>query len=265
MKPRKFIGLLSVLVIGSSLLAKAQIVLDPTIGSHTYTQNFNTLPSTGNPTWTDNTTLSGWYGTPASTGTFSGMIVATTGANGNFLGSFGSSASSDRALGANPGGANKAWGLRLQNSGTTTITINTISFTGEEWRTGSGSAQTVSFAYLLLASPITSLSGSGYVSLSGLDFTSPVTSPTGTNLDGNNAANQVAVSLGSLAITLAPGTEMMLRWTYLDGAGNDANLAIDNFSLGYTTAVPEPSTWGMIFVGLCGLLYFRQRRGVRHD
>jgi len=258
MKPTRFIGLLSVLFVSNTMLSQAQVVLDNASGSHSYTQDFNTLPNSGAITWTDNSTLSGWYANATT-------ITATSGSNGSFLGSFGATGATERALGANPGGINKAWGVRLQNTGTTAITIDTISFTGEQWfNGGSGLAQTVAFAYLLSATPITNLSSSGYVALTGLNFTGPVTSTTSSSLNGNLVANQAALSLGSLNITLAPGTEVMFRWFYPDGVGPDANLAVDNFSLSYSTvAIPEPSTWGLLLVGLSGLLYFRHRRCVR--
>ncbi|CAN5655459.1 hypothetical protein BH09VER1_BH09VER1_55730 [soil metagenome] len=262
MKAKKFTALLFVLAVSNSALTHAQVVLTTASGTHSYSQDFNGLPSAGSATWTDNSSLSGWYATPAATGGFAGLIVATTGANGNFLGSFGASSAADRALGANPGGASKAWGVRLQNTGTTTITINTISFTGEEWRTGgTASAQTVTFAYQISAVPITNLTGGTYTALSGLNFTGSVTSPVDTNLNGNLSANQTAVSVGSLGLTIAAGSEVMLRWSYADSAGNDANLAIDDLAIAYTTAVPEPATYGMLLMGAVGgFHYLRKRR-----
>jgi len=265
MKNIKILGLLSVLVLSTSMLGNAQIVLTTTSGNHSYTQNFNGLPTTGNPVWTDNTTLLGWYATPSAALPFSGQIVATTGANGNFLASFGSSSAADRALGANPGGADKLWGARLQNIGSTAMTINTISFTGEQWRTrANATAQSVTFGYQVSTSPITSISTGTYSSVGGLTFTSPVTSPIDTNLNGNLSANRVSLSLGSLGITIAAGSEAMLRWSYLDGSGNDANLGIDDLTVAYTTAVPEPSTFALVLISLVGgaFLIRRCRRSI---
>jgi len=269
MKNIKILGLLSVVVLSTSMLGNAQIVLNTTSGNHSYTQNFNGLPVTGTGTWTDNTTpLLGWY---ASTGPLLPVpvtsIVATSGSNGNFLFSFGASGNgTDRALGANPGGTNKLWGARLQNTGSTAMTINTISFTGEQWRTGQtlNAAQSVTFGYQVSTSPITSISTGTYSSVGGLTFTSPVTSPIDTNLNGNLSANRVSLSLGSLGITIAAGSEAMLRWSYLDGSGNDANLGIDDLTVAYTTAVPEPSTFALVLISLVGgaFLVRRCRRSI---
>ena len=260
MKPANYIGLISLFIVGNSSISEGQIILDSSSGPHTYTQDFDVLPSGGTATWTDNSSISGWYATPASSGGFAGLVVATTGANGNFLGSFGASSDSDRALGANPGGANKAWGIRLQNNGATPIAINSMSFTGEQWRVGSsGVSQTVTFDYQISPSPITDLSSGTYIALGGLDFTSPVTSPANVNVNGNDSANQSALSIGSMGLSIASGSEVMFRWTYLDGAGNDANLAIDDLSISYA-AVPEPSTWAMVLLFVGGVVILRQRR-----
>jgi hypothetical protein len=49
-----------------------------------------------------------------------------------------------------------------------------------------------------------------------------------------------------------------LRWADPDDGGSDNAVAIDNFSIS-VAAVPEPSTWLLIILGL-GILGFTQRR-----
>lgn len=245
------------------LSGRAQVILSTVAGANTYTQNFNTLPSTGNPAWTDNSTLPGWYATTATTGGFTGQIVATSGANSNFLASFGSSGSADRSLGANPGGENKAWGLRLQNNGSATISLDNIAYRGEMWRQGTNlTAQTVSFSYATSTAPITNLTGNTYTAFAALNFSSPnTTTAADTSVDGNAAGNFVNVT-SATSILLAPGSEIMLRFSYPDGAGNDDNLGVDDFVLNYSVAVPEPSTLlsgGLCLVVCAGVLW--RRRG----
>src|ERR1043165_8461090 len=60
------------------------------------TQNFNTLPASGSATWTNDSTIPGWYHARTGTGT---TIVADTGTNaaGNLY-SYGSAANTDRAI-----------------------------------------------------------------------------------------------------------------------------------------------------------------------
>lgn len=63
-----------------------------------FAQNFDTLISTGSATWTNNSTIPGWY--HARTGTGTTIVVDTgTSTTGNLF-SYGSTASTDRALGS---------------------------------------------------------------------------------------------------------------------------------------------------------------------
>src|SRR5215475_14445145 len=147
------------------------------------TENFDTLLSSGSATWTNNSTIPGWY--HARTGTGS-TIVADTGTNtaGNLY-SYGSAASTDRALGSlgsgNAAAGNFFWGVRLQNNTGATITSLDVSYTGEQWRNSAAAAQTVAFSYLVGSPTVTgSLAEfqSAGVPITNLDFTSPITGGT---------------------------------------------------------------------------------------
>src|SRR6478752_7197288 len=89
----------------AALPASAQVALT-TLGT-TYTQNFDTLPSSGSITWSNNVTLTGWYHARTGSGT---SLVADIGSSnaGNFY-SYGAASSSDRALGS-VGSSNAAVG-----------------------------------------------------------------------------------------------------------------------------------------------------------
>ena len=65
----------------AALPASAQVTLT-TLGT-AYTQNFDTLPSSGSITWSNNVTLTGWYHARTGSGA---TLVADTGSNnaGNF-------------------------------------------------------------------------------------------------------------------------------------------------------------------------------------
>ena len=175
---------LVVAALGFASSATAQVSLT-TVGS-TYSQNFDTLPTSGSATWTNNSTIPGWYQARTGTGT---TIVANDGSsNAGNLYSYGTGTSTDRALGSvGSGGATAGsffWGVRLQNNTGTTITSVDISYTGEQWRNGGGTglAQTVTFSYLIGSPAVTGTLAefqSAGVAVAGLNFTSPVFSTHG--------------------------------------------------------------------------------------
>src|SRR5947199_260900 len=63
-----------------------------------YQQNFDGLPASGSATWTNNSTIPGWYHARTGTGT---TVVANDGAsNAGNLYSYGTGTATDRALGS---------------------------------------------------------------------------------------------------------------------------------------------------------------------
>jgi len=220
--------------------------------SGTYTQDFNGLISTGTGTWTDDSTIAAWYAQRTGTGT---SIAADTGSlNGGNLYSFGSTSSSDRALGSlgssNAAAGQFAWGMQFQNTSASTVTIGTVSYTGEEWRKGGNTtASVVTFWYKVSSSAITSLNPSteatddtttGWTAVTALNFSSPVNTSTGAALDGNATANKVAISANA-NISVPAGSYVMLRWKHpRPASGSSHGLAIDDVSVAYT--VPTGGT-----------------------
>ena len=220
------------IVLVSAVVIPLQAQVSLTALNTASTQNFNTLISSGSGTWTDNSTIPGWYHTRTGSGN---TIVAGTGSsNSGALYSFGASSSSERALGS-VGSGNSAvgdlwWGVRLQNNTGSTITSLQISYVCEQWRySGTAAAQTVVCTYQT-GTNLTSLSTGSWTSLASLDFTSPITSGSTGALDGNNAANQTVRST-TLPVTLNPGDEIMLRWFDDNHSGSDHGLSIDDFSV----------------------------------
>src|SRR5262245_42927932 len=217
----------------------------------TLTENFDTLPATGSVTWTNNSTIPGWYHARTGTGA---TIVANDGAsNAGNLYSYGTGTTTDRALGSvgsgNAAVGNLFWGVRLQNNTGFTITSLDVSYTGEQWRNSAAAAQTVSFSYLVGSPTVTgSLAEfqSAGVPVPSLDFTSPVTGGTAGALNGNLPANRVGLSFTITGLNIPNGTEIMLRWSDPDHSGSDHGLAIDDLSVtalgvGVPTPTPTPT------------------------
>ncbi|HEX6186225.1 MAG TPA: hypothetical protein VFZ44_20215 [Pyrinomonadaceae bacterium] len=215
----------------------------PTLGVP-YTQNFDTLPASGSATWTNNSTIPGWFHARTGTGT---TIVANNGSsNAGNLYSYGTGTATDRALGSVGSGnaaiGNLFWGVRLQNNTGSTITSLDVSYTGEQWRNSAAAAQTISFSYLVGSPTVTgSLAEfqSAGVAVPQLDFTSPITGGTAGALDGNLAANRVTLTHSITGLSIPNGTEIMLRWSDPDHTGADHGLSIDDFSVTPQGATPS--------------------------
>src|ERR1035437_6654066 len=205
-----------------------------------YTQNFDGLPSVvGTTTWTDNTTLAGWYSTQTSliTGTGSG----TAGGLYSF-GVAGTNPVTDRALGGlSSGSASPSWAVKLVNNTGSTITAFEIAFTGVEWRVNS-SYQTLTFDYQVGATSITT---GTWTSASALNFTAPQIG-SGAAVDGNAAANRTAFS-NVIFATVGVGQTIWLRWSKT--ATSSPGLAIDDFSV-----TPQAPTISQLYSKSSGFL-----------
>ena len=203
-----------------------------------YTQNFNSLPSSGSLGWSDNSSIAGWYVTDEKNKT-SVTIESGTGSStaGNSY-SFGSSSSSERAMGYLGSGSQDYYNcaLRLVNNTGAAIQSFSVSYTGEQWRSGGGSGNNnnkLEFYYRVGSSGSTSLptrSLSGWTAESNLDFSPPTSTSNGTSLNGNNSSNRSAKS-HSFNVSVAQGSEIYFLWHGGNGSGTDAGLAIDDLSI----------------------------------
>src|ERR1041384_1226669 len=175
------------------------------------TQNFDSLATSGTAnTWTDGTTLPGWYAqftvTPSNPTTYRASTgTDTTGAIYSF-GVAGTNAVTERAFGSIASGTpgDIYYAVKLTNNTGSTITGLNISFTGEPGRQGgctptpcTPATQTLDFQYQAAnAGVITDANTptTGWTDFNTLDFTTP--SPgtsTAPALNGDAAANHTAI------------------------------------------------------------------------
>ncbi len=148
--------------------------------------------------------------------------------NGGNIYSFGSSGSTERALGGLLSGTlTPTFGASFANNTGATIGSFLVAYTGEQWRSGVNTGRTdrLDFQYSLDA---TSLSTGTWVHADTLDFSSTSNTVAGA-LDGNLASSAISGTIGGL--NLASGATMWIRWTDFNPAGSDDGLAVDNFSI----------------------------------
>ncbi|KQS04759.1 PEP-CTERM domain protein [Sphingomonas sp. Leaf357] len=228
------------------------------LGTGGYTQNFNTLASSG----TSSTLPTGWIVTETGTNS-NGVYTAGTGSStSGDVYSFGSTAA-DRALGTlRSGTLIPSFGAVFTNATGATITGLNIGYTGEQWRNGSASVDSLVFQYSLTSTNIADADNStAWISLAALEFLSPSNAVVGA-LDGNAAANRTALSALLSGLTITNGQSFAFRWIDSDPTGADDGLAVDDFSLSAVTAasaVPETATWAMMIAGF-GMIGSAMRR-----
>lgn len=244
------------LAVGS---AHAQIVLTGT----TYNQNFNTLGTsslssvTGGNLNNHNTALNGWYFLESGTNANTTITAGTGSSNAGDSYNLGAAAGSDRTLGGlQSGSLTPSYGFYFtNNTGSTILSLN-ISYQGETWRIGTASrSDRLDFQYSLNA---TSLGSGTWTDFNGLDYANPGQATGNGSLQHSASLSN---SIGSL--NLANGSSMFIRWTDFDTSGADDAMGIDDFSLSATLAVPEPSTYALIGLGLGALWFFRRKQAIK--
>lgn len=251
---------------GFSGAAHAQIFLTP---NAPYAQDFDSLINTdgASATFTDDTTITGWYVNSEEMDSNSDEYFAEDGTSGTGeVYSFGAAGATDRALGYVGSGGNDYFNVavRLVNDSSSAVTELDISYVGEQWRSGGDTSDNnnfLDFSYRTFSASGGSIpadtSLTGWTEVDALDFTPPQPSVAAGNLDGNLAANRTALSETITGLSWGAGDELWLRWTGNDGVpGSDAGIGIDDFSV---TAIPEPSAC-VLLAGLFGLTWMMRGR-----
>lgn len=236
----KKIFILGLAVLGLLVSYEAQSQFNIDAGSTNYTQNFDALTPAG--TWTDNTTLTGWYARTDATASIASFALNTGTTTTAALYSFGTT--SDRALGYGvsnayfgAAGTGKGYmGWRLKNNTGNPVSSISVTWTGEQWRKdNNAAAHTLNLMYQTGAT-VTSLVNGTWTTASST-FTSPITgATTATALDGNLSANRTAGITATITVTIPAGEEIMLRWEDLNDSGSDHLMAIDDVTVNATVA-----------------------------
>jgi hypothetical protein len=244
--------------------ASAQVSLT-TVGQ-TISENFDSpagiTTTNGAYTWTDNTTLAGWFSENPSAGIqsqFPGGISAT-----QVLYSFRYSvadvgAGDGRAFGSRTTTAGTyAYAFGITNNTGQTLTAADVSFVSALWRTpANNTSDSLSVGYAITTAGV--WTGLTYTSVSALSTShSQGATGGGVNADPNTSGlfyNKTATLSG---FTWAPGDTLYIR--FVDGTGAGA-WGIDDFVVSNFTAVPEPSAFAALAgLGALGFVASRRRR-----
>jgi len=177
------------------------------LAAATYNQDFNTLRTSGEANWANNSTLRAWYA--SYRGTSSGINLLTSGPNIGDLLSAGTG--TERALGACPGSNTPMYlAFRIVNGTAETLTGLTLQYDLEKYGTGNNSTI---LAYQVFNAGGGSVTGGTWISIT------TVTQP-GTGLTS---------TLANLSV--GAGKEIWFRWQVSRTGGSATATAVDNLTI----------------------------------
>lgn len=275
MKNRMKLVLASLLAVGF-IAGDANADIAITSTSDSYTQNFNSLPTqnTGTFTWTDNSTLNGWYrrsNVSNATQTEDPDLVnyAVQGSNVSSPGFYNVSTAgnSDRAAGflvnGQPGGLKKgSLGVIFDNSTGTTLTGFNLSYKGEKWYQAVNET-TLLFQWRVVDSFADinndiDVAQTGWNDAGALSWT--VAAGAGNAwANGTQAGNYTNLSASITGMSLAAGQKLVMRWRIAETGSIKSGLMIDDVVVNNFVAIPEPATLGLVAAFGVATLFVRRR------
>lgn len=221
---------ISVFAISFFVSVSAQVSITTVGTGGAYSQDFNSL-GTADFNLTNNSSLTGVYAFRSSGNASPNVFTASTASTGTGdFKNYGSIGNADRTLGTQASGNSTGdmyLGVRLQNDSGQVITTIEVQYTGEQWRTASGTAQVLAFSYRQAAGDITDLTTGTYTNAPVLSFTTPINTTPASGLNGNDPANRQIIR-ATIAVTVPVGEEIMLRWLDVDDIGTDHGAGIDD-------------------------------------
>ena len=195
----------------------------------TYSQNFNSIAVSG----TSSILPVGWSFIESGNNRDTFYTAGTGSSNVGDTYSFGSSASSDRALGGlRSGNLIPVFGAFFVNNSGFTIPTVTITYTGEQWRIGNTERlDRLDFQYSLDAD---SLTNGTWTDFNNLDFIAPTTTGPVGMLNGNLPENRRTMSFTIPGLNIPNGGKFWIRWVDFDAEGSDDGLSVDDFIISNT-------------------------------
>ena len=236
--------LAAALTLSLASLAGAAGTVSLTILNTAYTQDFNTLASSG----TSGALPTGWYF--LETGTNANLLytAGTGSSNAGDTYSFGATGNTERALGGvQSGSLVPTFGASFTNNTGSTIGQLAIAYTGEEWRLGTLSRpDQINFE---MSTDATSLNTGTWSPVAALNFVTPDQAGVVGAKNGNAAGDRTAISNTIINLAIPNGTTFWIRWTDFNALSADDGLAVDDFSLtpaGQPLSSAQAPTWGKV-------------------
>lgn len=224
----KRITLLGLLMCFAIFSIKAQVSV--TTISQTYTQDFNSLASTGS---TSSLLPTGWN---VSRNSYTiGNGSSTTGS----VYSYGSTSSTERALGTLPSNNYNPvlFGCKFVNNTGGEITGLNISYMGEMWRLGANGSPLDTLYFQYTTENVDSIFNGNWTDVASLHFITPDSTGALNARDGNATNNQRFISSSVTGLSIANGATFWIRWQDKNSLGSDDGLSVDSLKVTFSNVV----------------------------
>lgn len=231
---KKIALLLAGLAIGQIAMAQVSV----TGSTLTYTQDFNTLDTSG----TGSTNLpTGWgiYEWGGTSAINSNYRAGTGSANTGDTYSFGAAASTERSLGSlgSAGIAKINYGVKFANNTGAAISSLNIAFKEEQWRVGDTTSTNLDSVRLYYAvnADITDTTFTNWTEIPAALMTSIITQSTSTSGNALNGNATFSVKTAIVPVNVPAGGNITLRWYDFNSLGSDDGLSVDSLTVTFTT------------------------------
>jgi hypothetical protein len=224
----KRITLLGLLMCFAVFSIKAQVSV--TSISQTYTQDFNSLASTGS---TSSLLPTGWNVSRNS------YTIGNGSANSGSVYSYGITGSTDRALGTLPSGSYNPvlLGCKFVNNTGGEITGLNISYMGEMWRLGTNGSPLDTLYFQYTTENVDSIFNGNWTDVASLHFITPDSTGALNARDGNATNNQTFISSSVTGLSIANGATFWIRWQDKNSLGSDDGLSVDSLKVTFSNVV----------------------------
>jgi hypothetical protein len=224
----KRITLLGLLMCFAVFSIKAQVSV--TSISQTYTQDFNSLASTGS---TSSLLPTGWNVSRNS------YTIGNGSANSGSVYSYGITSSTDRALGTLPSGSYNPvlLGCKFVNNTGGEITGLNISYMGEMWRLGANGSPLDTLYFQYTTENVDSIFNGNWTDVASLHFITPDSTGALNARDGNATNNQTFISSSVTGLSIANGATFWIRWQDKNSLGSDDGLSVDSLKVTFSNVV----------------------------
>lgn len=209
-----------------------------------YSQDFNTLPSSGtNLTWVNNSTVPGWYRNYGGSIAEPARDVSVQAEDVNGSGVVGQSGFINAGLNGKPDRSvvlralytkQSATGVVLQNRSGKTAAGFSAGYTGEQWRRATAAASSLYFEYAVVPSVSEArldiqAGNLPWIRVDALEFTSPEVGAS-SGLNGTKKIFQKVIKPATVNVQIADGDYLVVRWL-MDDPVNHHALGIDDVQI----------------------------------